>query len=185
MNRFGDRRERGKWEETVPNVGLYWRSALSVLLWRGHRRPRNWVGTLLGRGEPPHLCLLHVLCINFFLIPRPQGLAPCPLPQPYSCGPTIKLSIFGVLVSYFPGTERSSERDWKQLCSQILPQFHYIPPYSLDPPALLGSPILAYHLPTTPTPISMSGESFGFQMEECGSLLPHHILHICEAFSLP
>lgn len=51
-------------------------------------------GTLLGREEPPHLCLLYVLCINFFLIPRPRGLAPHPLPQPYSTGPDNKVLYF-------------------------------------------------------------------------------------------
>lgn len=73
----------------------------------------DWVGTLSGRGLPT--CAFCVYCVSPSFAPLAPGAEPqFPGPSPKHLSLTIKFSIFGVLVSYFPGTERRSERDWKQ-----------------------------------------------------------------------
>lgn len=111
-----------------------------------------------------------VCYVSLFPTPGSWGWALVPLPQSQTLTLTIKFSIFGVLVSYFPGTERRSERDWKRpFVLRSLPNFP-IPslcPFLLPRPALYPNPIFIYHHP----------------------IYPHiwqHVLSlcVCEAFSL-
>lgn len=134
---------RVKWE-TLPNLGLPRRSAIQVLLWRG----------LCWGGRSLPICAFCMYCVlTSSSSPGPGGWPRIPYPSPIHVALIIKFSIFGVLVSYFPGTERSSERDWKQFCSQVLPPFPpclpFIPPYSLGLPTLL-QPYLSISSPAHP-----------------------------------
>lgn len=113
----------------------------------------NWVGTLSGRGGAslfgPSVCAMLASSP-----PQAPGAGPwLPFPSPKHLSLTIKFSIFGVLVSYFPGTERRSERDWKRpFVLRSLPNFR-IPslcPFLLPRPALYPNPVFIYHRPISP-----------------------------------
>lgn len=109
----------------------------------------NWVGTLSGRGAS--LFVPSVCAVLASSPPQAPGTGPwLPFPSPKQLSLTIKFSIFGVLVSYFPGTERRSERDWKwPFVLRSLPNFP-IPslcPFLLPRLALYPSPIFIYHHP--------------------------------------
>lgn len=71
------------------------------------------MGTLSGRGLL--ICAFCVCRVSPSSPRQAPGAGPqFPSPSSKHLSLPIKFSIFGVLVSYFPGTERRSERDWKQ-----------------------------------------------------------------------
>lgn len=118
----GEQRVRGqKWggerrRRPTPNLGLQLSPAMGASLEKKEGDLGSWwkSGWGLRQGGASHLCLLCVLCVTSSP-PQAPGAGPqFPFSSPKHLSLTIKFSIFGVFVSYFPGTERRSERDWKQ-----------------------------------------------------------------------
>lgn len=140
-------------KKSIPELGLYLRPATGAFLKGKQGDLGSWWGTgwgLCQGGGSPHLCLLYILYINLFLTPGFWGWAPHPLPLPIYLSLTIKFSIFGVLVSYFSGTERRSERDWKQ--PFVFRSCLNFPIPTLCPSHILDLPTVLQSYLSTPSP---------------------------------
>lgn len=124
-------------------------------------------------------------CVSPSSPPQTLGAGPqFPSPSPRHFTLIIKFSIFGVLASYFPGTERRSERDWKQpfvRCpASLSPSLLFVPSPVPDLP-LCPNPILIDQVPPPPhhDHVHDWGKCFLSRLQmELSSSVPFP--HVCE-----
>lgn len=95
-------------KKSIPNPGLCVRPAIGASL-EGTRVPWECAG-----GGPRFVPFMCTVCQPFPYAQASKAGPLSPSPAHIHSSLIIKFSIFGVLVSCFPGTERRRERDWKQ-----------------------------------------------------------------------